>query len=224
MFSLQQYFIQSACECKQDPLLLKSDKIIQYFLNLVKLALYERFLFRHVGLNRWSFCVIFNRQSKRRNAMFCPNCGTQLDDNAKFCSKCGAKTGAEGAQEAPRPTQPQTPQAQYGYKQYDQNEIKPSVSIIPFQDFFTHNIIITILSVFCCVCPGLITSIVGLVFSSKARTAASLGDIVNAQSSSNTAKTMFYISLVLIIISFIISIIYVAVVGLGGILAMMESL
>ena len=28
--------------------------------------------------------------------MFCPNCGSKIDDNAPFCSFCGAKLGASG--------------------------------------------------------------------------------------------------------------------------------
>ncbi len=176
-------------------------------------------MFPRGRLNSFLFCVIFKRQSKRRNAMFCPNCGTQLNDNAKFCSKCGAKTESAGAAEAPRPN---TRQEQYGFTESVHNDIKQSVSSITVQDFFTHNVIITICSVLCCGCPGLITSLIGLVFSSKARTAAAAGDIVNAQSSANTARIMFYISLALVIISIIFWIIYTAF--FGGILAMMGSL
>lgn len=38
--------------------------------------------------------------------MFCPNCGTQLPDNARFCSKCGSQVS--GTQN--RVSQPKTPE------------------------------------------------------------------------------------------------------------------
>lgn len=43
--------------------------------------------------------------------MFCPNCGSQIPDGAKFCTNCGSAIGA--AQPAPAPaTAPQQPAAQ----------------------------------------------------------------------------------------------------------------
>lgn len=51
--------------------------------------------------------------------MFCPKCGTQLDDNARFCAACGEQLGAEevnssGAGQNYAPTQPQyAPEYQY---------------------------------------------------------------------------------------------------------------
>ena len=38
--------------------------------------------------------------------MFCPNCGTQLDDNAKFCASCGTSIGEETPAEPVQPEQP----------------------------------------------------------------------------------------------------------------------
>ena len=32
-------------------------------------------------------------------ANYCPNCGSKLDENAKFCSNCGASTSAESQSE-----------------------------------------------------------------------------------------------------------------------------
>ena len=50
---------------------------------------------------------------------FCPNCGSQVDDNAKFCTGCGEKLMQPAP--APQPQQPQyrqnvpqQPQQQYG--------------------------------------------------------------------------------------------------------------
>ncbi len=38
--------------------------------------------------------------------MFCPNCGAQLEDTAKFCMRCGA---AIGSASSPRPAAPVAP-------------------------------------------------------------------------------------------------------------------
>ncbi len=58
--------------------------------------------------------------------MFCPNCGTQLNDNAKFCSKCGAKTESAGAAEAPRPSPPPPPPiSPEPHQQYGRTESRP---------------------------------------------------------------------------------------------------
>jgi phage shock protein C len=35
--------------------------------------------------------------------MFCTQCGTRLDDNARFCTACGKPVGAEPATAHPRP-------------------------------------------------------------------------------------------------------------------------
>ena len=38
--------------------------------------------------------------------MFCPNCGTQIDDNARFCPECGTKTGKADIGAAVLPSAP----------------------------------------------------------------------------------------------------------------------
>lgn len=39
-----------------------------------------------------------NKLKKGKDAMFCRNCGTQLDDKAETCLKCGATTGVASEQ------------------------------------------------------------------------------------------------------------------------------
>ena len=43
--------------------------------------------------------------------MFCPNCGNQIEDGARFCPSCGAQTDA-----APQAAQPQYQQPQESYQ------------------------------------------------------------------------------------------------------------
>lgn len=38
--------------------------------------------------------------------MFCPNCGAQLDDTAKFCMKCGAATAGSSPRPSPEAAPP----------------------------------------------------------------------------------------------------------------------
>lgn len=40
--------------------------------------------------------------------MYCTNCGTQIDESARFCAQCGKETGKGGtANYAPRPAVPE---------------------------------------------------------------------------------------------------------------------
>ena len=50
--------------------------------------------------------------------MFCPNCGSKLNDNSKFCENCGAQVQAQ------QPQQPQQPQQQQ-YQQPQQPQYPP---------------------------------------------------------------------------------------------------
>lgn len=46
--------------------------------------------------------------------MFCPNCGSQIEDGAQFCPECGTQMNAGTAQQ---PQQPQQPQFQPQFQQ-----------------------------------------------------------------------------------------------------------
>ena len=54
--------------------------------------------------------------------MFCPKCGNQLPDGAKFCTSCGAQMAAAMPQQPQQPQQPQyqPPQQQYQQPVYQQ--------------------------------------------------------------------------------------------------------
>jgi len=54
-------------------------------------------------------------------AIFCSNCGAQIDDNAQFCEGCGARRPAAQAQQAEQPQQQyQQPQQGQYQQQYQQ--------------------------------------------------------------------------------------------------------
>jgi len=57
--------------------------------------------------------------------MFCQKCGTQIDDNSKFCISCGATVEEEPTVQA-QPQQPQYQQPQYQQPQYVYVQ-KPSI-------------------------------------------------------------------------------------------------
>lgn len=57
--------------------------------------------------------------------MFCPQCGSSIQDGASFCPKCGASlAGAPAAQAAPQQPQVQQPQA-YAAPQQPQPQAAP---------------------------------------------------------------------------------------------------
>ena len=53
---------------------------------------------------------------------YCPNCGTQLPDNATFCSNCGSHLGAAPTQY--QQPQYQQPQYQQPYQQQYQDRVR----------------------------------------------------------------------------------------------------
>ena len=59
--------------------------------------------------------------------MFCLNCGTELDNNAKFCPYCGTVVGANAPQYTPpQYTSPQYTPTQYNPTQYDPTQYDPT--------------------------------------------------------------------------------------------------
>ena len=72
--------------------------------------------------------------------MYCTNCGTQIDDDAKFCTSCGTATGMTQAppiqqeikQQAPPPIQPQEPVMQ-PQQNVSQPQAQPDMNQMPQQ-------------------------------------------------------------------------------------------
>ena len=80
----------------------------------------------------------------------------------------------------------------------------------PPQDYMTLSIVATVLGVITCTCIPLITGIIAIVFSNKARQAWAAGDVNGYQSAVGTAKILMIISFAVIAIGLVINIILLA--------------
>ena len=123
--------------------------------------------------------------------MYCPNCGTESDESAKFCRNCGkALPGAEeqvaasnvdtfgtsqGAAAGDVGDVPAGPAASYG-----------AVPHIP--NHLVHAILVTFL---CCLPAG----IVSIIYAAQVNGKVAAGDIAGARAASQNAKTWMWISL-----------------------------
>lgn len=145
--------------------------------------------------------------------MFCPNCGTQIAENAQFCPNCGIKMQAaeepatarvEPVIEKPFVEEPAT----YAPNHVENNENTAKEPVAPADapaDYTAANVITLIVSLLtCCGCipvVSLITSIVGLTSASACKKALAAGDLTLAKAKGKTAKTMWVISAVMLGIS-----------------------
>ena len=170
--------------------------------------------------------------------MFCPNCGTKLEDGAVFCTSCGVRI----AQDTPTPVQPEQPadsaqqplqseapvQQPAPAEQPDiwhqaANDAPEDTWQQPAQDqqppFEQPIVTNTVLCFLCCSCInffGLITGIIGIVSSSQVRKAVAAGDLALADQKSRTAKAMMIATAVIFGLAVIMSIILVATGALQG--------
>lgn len=147
--------------------------------------------------------------------MYCPNCGTNNEEGAVRCESCLELLPAREGQAA-QPTPPpesspyhQTPQQyspgpQPGYDPYAQQAAPPPRP----STFLAGNIILTVLSL--CSCFGLITGIIGIVFSAMVMSRHTARDYEGARSASKVAKVMFFVTLALVIIGTVLTIAYLA--------------
>lgn len=135
--------------------------------------------------------------------MFCPHCGSQIAGNTAFCPSCGAKLSAS-APAAPEQTAPQpVPQ--------------PAPDPAPsgeFKDYQTFSIIIAVVSFLCCGgWIGVIFGVLGIVFSSQAKSAFNSGNMTEALSKSKNARLMCILGLVMIGIGAIATVVILALYG-----------
>lgn len=80
----------------------------------------------------------------------------------------------------------------------------------PPKDYMTLSIIATVLGLITCTCIPIITGIIAIVFSNKAKAAYAAGDVVGGESASGTAKIMVIISFVVMAVILLVNIILLA--------------
>ena len=105
--------------------------------------------------------------------MYCPNCGTQTANDARFCGKCGRDLGAASAQGSPESSQSYPLPG------------RESVPNIP--NYLVQAILVTIL---CCMPTG----IVSIVYAAQVNGKIQAGDIDGAIRTSKAAKSWAWVS------------------------------
>lgn len=78
----------------------------------------------------------------------------------------------------------------------------------PPKDYMVLSIVATVLGVITCTCVPLITGIIAIVFSNKARQAYAAGDFATAESSANTAKILVIVSFAILAVLTVVNIIF----------------
>ena len=127
--------------------------------------------------------------------MFCPHCGSQIADGSVFCPSCGANLNASTP--SPNPAPNPAPSGEY-------------------KDYQTFSIIISVVSFLCCGgWIGVIFCVLGIVFSSQAKTAYASGDMQQALTRSKNARLMCILGMVMIGIGAIATIVLLSLYGVG---------
>ena len=110
--------------------------------------------------------------------MYCPQCGTKAEENARFCAKCGRALSESSEQ--PRPAL-ETREA----GPYDPNYRSEDLFHVP------SHLVWAILSTVCC-CPP--TGIVSIVYAAQVNGLVAAGDFARARQASENAKTWAWVS------------------------------
>ena len=109
--------------------------------------------------------------------MYCPQCGTKAEENARFCAKCGRDLF--DSSEQPRPAH-ETREA----GPYDPNyrgEDRPHVP---------NHLVWAILATVCCLPPG----IVSIVYAAQVNGKIAAGDFAGARKASKNAESWAWVS------------------------------
>lgn len=125
--------------------------------------------------------------------MYCPQCGSLLEEGAKFCQNCGAKMES-AEQSVSEPVQADTPVAEQPQRANDASAIKDSFEA---QDLASSTLTMGILSlVFCEI--GLLGLIFAIIGKSKAKKYAALTGKLSGKA--NVGKILSTVGLVISII------------------------
>ena len=138
--------------------------------------------------------------------IFCPKCGKENPDGVVRCEHCFEPLPPppnQGQPENMNQSEPFTQQTQgynqyqpYGPDGYNQGGMPPCP-----KDYLVLNIVFGILAL--CGCVGIVTGIIGIVFSAQVKSKYNAGDYAGAVSASKVAKAMFIVNLVLAILGII---------------------
>ncbi|MFT4031697.1 MAG: CD225/dispanin family protein [Siphonobacter sp.] len=89
-----------------------------------------------------------------------------------------------------------------------------SSSVPKPQNWLIHTIVVTVLSLFCCLCfINLGTGIAGIIFATQVDAKYNAGDYAGAEKAANNAKILFYVTAGLVAVAFIINIVYLFIAG-----------
>ena len=88
--------------------------------------------------------------------------------------------------------------------------VYPTASSNPAKpkNYLIENIIAAGVGLLCCCGITIIPGVIGVVFATQVDTKYTAGDFVGAASASNTAKILFYVSVGLVVLGFILNIIW----------------
>ena len=122
--------------------------------------------------------------------MYCPNCGSESDESAKFCRSCGK--ALSGTEERVSPSDTDTFDASRGSPAGDAGNAPAgptaSYGAVPhIPNYLVQAILVTI---FCCLPFG----IVSIVFAAQVNGKVAAGDITGARVASRNAKTWAWIA------------------------------
>lgn len=110
--------------------------------------------------------------------MYCPQCGTEAKENARFCAKCGRDIS--NSSEQPRSAH-ETREAGPYAPNY-RTEDRPHVP--------NHLVWAILATIFCCVPTG----VVSIVYAAQVNERIAAGDFAGARESSQKAKTWAWVS------------------------------
>ena len=152
--------------------------------------------------------------------MNCKNCGAELNEGAIFCGNCGMKVENEqNVYEAPARDYHQETYSEYqeqgSYVPPVMPEYQAEPAFVPAEKPNTVLwIVLAAVEIFTC-CQ--LTGIVSLIYAILGHVAAEKGDFADAEKKTKTAKTWFWVGLVLGIVFIIAYFVLVAVGVAAGI-------